>query len=416
MEDGQPPVQVDRSWADPVEKLMVSLGSLNRYQRDGQPSLHKPLAVMWAFGQLAAGRGRLFGWPEFREGVGEVLAEFGMSRNTPQYPFWHLGSDGGLWERHGLVKEPTSADVDAVAGFTEQAAALLADPAVRAQAVDVVRAAYLVDLDDQPSLLRRVGLPVPVAPAAVDVLQRLVGVEITTVDGSLNRVLEVDSRNALVATERSPRGKLVPVAWVQEGLDKLYARGRVAASVKELKYRSAFVAAVLATLPRAVVTTKPAAVSLGYAPVAPDRQFGVLDRTALAKYRVEQGALRHVLIGDAAVGTCALCGRELPVNLLVAAHIKQRAECSDDERNDLRNVAMLACSLGCDRLFELGYVTVGPDGTILATPVEGALAEQLATLAGRVSPAHHAASAGYFAWHREHVFARGTRSVVGGGR
>ncbi|GAA0229253.1 hypothetical protein GCM10010492_29580 [Saccharothrix mutabilis subsp. mutabilis] len=165
-----------------------------------------------------------------------------------------------------------------------------------------------------------------------------------------------------------------------------------------------------------MVTKNPAAVSLGYAPDARDRQFAVLDRTAVAKYRVEQGALRHVLIGDAAVGTCALCGRELPVNLLVAAHIKQRAECSDDERNDLRNVAMLACSLGCDRLFELGYVTVGPDGTVLATPAEGALAEQLAILAGRVSHAHHAASAGYFAWHREHVFERGVRSVVGGGR
>ncbi|XVV01907.1 HNH endonuclease [Actinosynnema sp. CA-248983] len=412
MDDGQPVMRVDRAWADPVEQLMVSLGSLNR----NRESLHKPLALMWAFGQFAAGRGRLFGWPEFREGVGEVLAEFGALPTGPEELFFDLGADVGLWERHGLVKEPTSADVDAVAGFTEQAAELLGDPAVRAQAVDVVRAAYLADLDDQPALLRRVGLPVPVAPSAVDVLQRLVGLEISTVDGSLNRVLEVDSRNALVATERSPQGKLVPVAWVQEGLDKLFARGRVAASVQELKYRSAFVAAVLATLPRAVVTTKPAAVSLGYAPVAPDRQFGVLDRTALAKYRVEQVALRHVLIGDAAVGTCALCGRELPVNLLVAAHIKQRAECSDDERNDLRNVAMLACSLGCDRLFELGYVTVGPDGTILASPVEGALAGQLAALAGRISPAHHAASASYFAWHREHVFERGVRSVVGGGR
>lgn len=56
------------------------------------------------------------------------------------------------------------------------------------------------------------------------------------------------------------------------------------------------------------------------------------------------------------------------------------------------------------------------DGTVLATPAEGALAEQLAILAGRVSHAHHAASAGYFAWHREHVFQRGVRPVVGGGR
>jgi hypothetical protein len=411
----EPTFRVDRSWGDRAEGLMVTLGSLNRYRRDGAPTLHKPLALLWAIGRLAAGHGRLFGWPEFRDGVGAVLAEFGASRNTPQYPFWHLGADEELWERHGLVKEPTSKDVDAVAGFTEVAARLLGDPAVRAQAVDVVRAAYLADVD-QPALLRRVGLPVPVAPDAVDVLQRLVGRDVVTVDGRVNRVLEVGPRNVLVATGKSPQGKLVPLAWVQEGLDKLFARGRVAASVEELRYRSAFVAAVLATLPRAVVTKDPAAVSLGYAPVAPDPQFGVFDRTAVAKYRVEQGALRHVLIGDATVGTCALCGRELPVDLLVAAHIKKRAECSDDERNDLRNVAMLACSLGCDRLYELGYVTVGPDGAVLTSPVEGALAEQLARLDGRVTRAHHVASAGYFAWHREHVFERVVRSAVGGGR
>ncbi|MEJ2855388.1 MULTISPECIES: HNH endonuclease [unclassified Saccharothrix] len=413
---GEPSFHVDRVWGDRVEKLMVTLGSLDRHQRHESPTVHEPLALLWAIGQLAAGRGRLFRWPDFRDGVGAVLAEFGASRNTPQYPFWHLGADADLWERHGVVDVPTSADVDAVAGFTEGAARLLADPAVRAQAVDVVRGSYLADVVDQPALLRRVGLPVPVAPEAGDVLQRLVGRELVTVDGSVNRVLEVDARNVLVATGRSPQGKLVPVAWVQEGLDKLFARGRVLASVEELRYRSAFVAAVLATLPRAVVTKKPAAVSLGYAPVAPDPQFGVLDRTAVAKYRVEQGALRHVLIGDAAVGTCALCGRELPVDLLVAAHIKKRAECSDEERNDLRNVAMLACSLGCDRLFELGYVTVGADGTVVASPVEGALAEQLAQLAGRVAGAHHPGSAGYFAWHREHVFERGVRLTVGGGR
>ena len=34
------------------------------------------------------------------------------------------------------------------------------------------------------------------------------------------------------------------------------------------------------------------------------------------------------------------------------------------KKRDLGNVAMLACLLGCDALFELGLVTVDLDGTI----------------------------------------------------
>ncbi|MEU6150142.1 HNH endonuclease [Actinosynnema sp. NPDC047251] len=393
--------RVDRRFG--VAELMATLGDLNRYRRDGPPSLHKPLVLVWAIGQVARGHDRLYPWPAFREDVRAVLAEFGTGGATPQYPFWHLGADAGLWETHGLTKEPLVGDVHAVAGFTSRAAELLADPGVRAQALDVLRVAYLGEVD-QPSLFRRVGLPVPAAPSAVDVLGALVGREIKTVTGYSNWVLDVDPASVLVRTRRSAAGESVPVRFVQDGLDRLFERGRVAADVKTLGYRSAFVAAVLATLPRAMVTRAPASVSLGYAPTVPDREFGELDRTAVARYRVEQDALRHVLIGDDPSGRCALCGRVLPVELLVAAHIKRRSECSDEERRDLRNVAMLACHLGCDRLYELGHLGVGPDGTVLAASASGALAEQLAPLAGRTSGAHHDRSAAYFAWHRDRVF------------
>lgn len=393
--------RVDRRFG--VDELMGTLGELNRYRRDGPPSLHKPLSLVWAIGQLALGRDRLFPWPVFRSGVRPVLAEFGNGSATPQYPFWHLRADSELWETHGLGKEPKVTDSGALAGFTARAAELLADPGIRAQALDVLRVAHLGDVD-QPALFRRVGLPVPVPPSAVDVLGSLVGKEVKTVTGYSNWVLDLDPVNVLVRTRRSAEGEPVPVSAVQAGLDRLFQRGRVVADVKTLGYRSAFVAAVLATLPRAMVTRAPASVSLGYAPTVPDREFGELDRTALARYRVEQDALRHVLIGDDPTGRCALCGRVLPVGLLVAAHVKPRAECSDDERRDLRNVAMLACHLGCDRLYELGYVSVDPDGSLVTADADGALADQLAPLAGRACGAHHERSAGYFAWHRERRF------------
>ncbi|MEU4803156.1 hypothetical protein [Actinosynnema sp. NPDC023587] len=392
---------VDRRYG--VDELMATLGDLNRYRRDGPPSVHKPLALVWAIGQLALGRDRLFPWPVFRDEVRSLLADFGQGGATPQYPFWHLGGEGGLWETHGLTKEPRAADSAALAGFTARAAGLLADPGVRAQAVDVLRVAYLGGVD-QPALLRRVGLPVPVPPAAADVLGGLVGREIKTVSGYSNWILDVDPASVLVRTRRSAGGESVPVSAVQAGLDRLFAQGRVTADVPSLGYRSAFVAAVLATLPRAMVTRTPPSVSLGYAPTVPDREFGELDRAAVARYRVEQGALRHVLIGDDPTGRCALCGRVLPVELLVAAHVKRRSECSDEERRDLRNVAMLACHLGCDRLYELGYVSVGPDGAVLVAAIPGTPADQLALPAGRTCEAHHDGSAGYFAWHRARVF------------
>lgn len=36
------------------------------------------------------------------------------------------------------------------------------------------------------------------------------------------------------------------------------------------------------------------------------------------------------------------------MGFLIAAYIKKRPICSDNERRDLSHVAMLACTLGCD--------------------------------------------------------------------
>ncbi|QFZ22443.1 HNH endonuclease [Saccharothrix syringae] len=286
--------------------LVRVLETLVRYRRNGRPARHKPLALVWAIGQLVRGHDRLFEWAEFREPVGELLREFGHRDNrvTPQYPFWHLGSAPALWERHGLTGEPTAADVRSRAGFTARAAELLGDVAVRERALGVLRDVHLAGVD-HAALWRRVGLSVD-----------------------------------------QPR-------------------------------------------------------------------FAVFDGTASATYRREQAWLRRLLVGDVAEARCALCGRLLPVDLLVAAHVKPRARCDPAERGDLRNVAMLACSLGCDRLYELGYLAVDERGAVLVSADD---LPELRALAGRVVGAHHERSAGYFAWHREHVF-RGRRGrAVGGSR
>ena len=202
-----------------------------------------------------------------------------------------------------------------------------------------------------------------------------------------------------------------PSSEVQNGLDKLQAQGAVRASAAGLGYRSAFVGAVLATLPGAQVSLHPATITLSSSTAvqgASDPVFGVLDGVAAVKVRKEQAALRNLLAGNRQQAPCALCGDEYPMGFLVAAHVKKRALCSDDERRDLHHVAMLACVFGCDALYEAGWITVGGHGRVQTVPLasapEGQVRQRLQRLAGRQCLAHSPASAGYFTWHRTTMF------------
>lgn len=67
--------------------------------------------------------------------------------------------------------------------------------------------------------------------------------------------------------------------------------------------------------------------------------------------------LREHLSHGKKFSTCAICGRELPVNLLVTVHLKKGAECTDEEKLDL-NVVVPMCSLDREALYEKGYIAV----------------------------------------------------------
>jgi hypothetical protein len=248
-------------------------------------------------------------------------------------------------------------------------------------------------------------------PAAGDLLRSLIGEQIRTATGMPNMVLAVYGDTALVRTGRSPQGQPVGAGEVQKGLDKLRMHGSVRVSVDELGHRSAFVGAVLATVPGAQFTNDPATVTLA-APASvrasSDPAFAVLDGVASVKVRKEQAQLRNLLAGNRERASCALCGHDYPVRFLVAAHVKKRSLCTDDERRDLRHVAMLACAFGCDALYEAGWITVGQDGRVQTVPLdgmpEGRIREHLQHLAGHRCAAHSEASETYFAWHRTTIF------------
>ncbi|SDZ24331.1 hypothetical protein SAMN05421504_11154 [Amycolatopsis xylanica] len=249
-------------------------------------------------------------------------------------------------------------------------------------------------------------------PEAKDLLDALIGVEIRTVAGRPNTVLEVRVAHVLVKTDRSPDGQVVDIGEVQRGLDKLAEHGSVRVTVDELGHRSAFVGAVLATLPGARFTGSPAEVTFDEPSgdeVAEDLHFGELDAVAKVKVRTEQAKLRKLLARGATSAVCALCGDQYPLTFLIAAHIKKRAICTDQERRDLLHVAMLACSFGCDSLYELGWVTVDQHGIVQTRSgdsfPEGIFRNRLLHLQGRGCAAHSVDSEPYFAWHRMTVFA-----------
>jgi hypothetical protein len=88
---------------------------------------------------------------------------------------------------------------------------------------------------------------------ANDFLQSLVGQPLATLTGRPNRILGLDSDAVIVATDRSPGGRSVPIIWVQDALDRLVTDGIVDISVPSVGYRSAFIGAVLSRVPGAVV-------------------------------------------------------------------------------------------------------------------------------------------------------------------
>jgi hypothetical protein len=130
----------------------------------------------------------------------------------------------------------------------------------------------------------------------------------------------------------------------------------------------------------------------------------VTDRPAYVLARTEQKALRRRKLAGKSEVSCDLCQLLLPKRLVHTAHIKRRSVSSHEERGDLNNV-MFACVLGCDSLFEHGYVYVAADGSIHPAEQSAgnpALETAVARL-GDTCTAHTDASADYFAWHRHNI-------------
>lgn len=135
------------------------------------------------------------------------------------------------------------------------------------------------------------------------------------------------------------------------------------------------------------------------APVDAIWELGETDATTIGRRRREQGRLRAYLLGSRDSANCDICGRRLPASILVAAHIKPRAVSDEDHRKDFASIAMLACALGCDELFERGYIIVDESGVVKPgrDAKTGALQSIVDGLVDGKCTAHNTKTAGDFA-------------------
>jgi hypothetical protein len=126
----------------------------------------------------------------------------------------------------------------------------------------------------------------------------------------------------------------------------------------------------------------------------------------LAAVRKEQAKLRKRKFSGQLEIVCELCGRVLPVRTVRAAHIKRRSHLHFPDHLNIANI-MAACTLGCDELFEHGYIYVDRHGGIRATsrcagyPAIVDFFER--ELSGKACAAHRAESERFFAYHRKEI-------------
>ncbi|OMC75058.1 hypothetical protein BK121_03325 [Paenibacillus odorifer] len=129
---------------------------------------------------------------------------------------------------------------------------------------------------------------------------------------------------------------------------------------------------------------------------------GPTDVYTVSKRRKEQAALRLLLMKDAPHHHCAICGDLLPNDLLVTSHIKKRTYATEEERRN-SSIVVPMCKLGCDSLFENGWVgVVGRRVTRIRTENSTPhLDMKIQKLLGRECMNVNEISSKFYDWHRE---------------
>jgi hypothetical protein len=136
-------------------------------------------------------------------------------------------------------------------------------------------------------------------------------------------------------------------------------------------------------------------------------QLALLEKTeteTITKTRLEQSFLKKLLFKRKITGTCACCKKELPIAYLWASHIKKRSHCTLQERKD-QNIVIPLCKLGCDELFEKGYISVNAAGFfhgLNKKPTSIDLEKYIQSVNNQPCSYHNPGTSGYFRWHLDY--------------
>lgn len=415
---------VETSLGPLADRLLDDLGMLRVDGQLGRPAPYQQLVLLWAISRADRGEDRLQAFSMVVRELSDLLGPFAVGRTAPDpaYP-WYALRKSLWWRLVGVPEGSEDRGRDAVrqtnpaGGLSQDAHQLIVtEPKFRRRAITSLRRA----IEGHPAGTQTIETLFPAGQPAFSrfeeslrLLLSLQAQELTTTTGAVNRILRVEPPSVLVATDRSPAGQPVQLADVQNALDLLRIHGAVTIDVETLGHRSSFVGAVLRAVPDVSISGSPPVAVLGGRPVEPEPWdpepvfAGDTSITRTVEARREQGRLRAVLFGTDLARPCAICGEEYPLTFLRAAHIKPRHDCSEEERRQLRRIAMAACVFGCDALFEAGYVSVADDGVIqLSDEVrdDATLSRRAGVLDGRRCAAHNADTAEFFQWHRDHRF------------
>ncbi len=129
-------------------EFLDRITNVTQWSRKGERAPHKPLLLLLVLARCARGEGREVAYRDIDQPLFDLLREFGPSRKSthPEYPFWHLRSDGIWVVRDAELLQRRSSNnnvsrgefkrVNPLAGLTEDVYdTLRGDPGLLAEAV-----------------------------------------------------------------------------------------------------------------------------------------------------------------------------------------------------------------------------------------------------------------------------------------